>query len=403
VRKRHPAHAQLEDLVVVAPPGKGHDVWVRDDVGAARDAQRAASELHRMDTVLAGADLAALTHEVEQKRLTLKRIDAQLAGRPSVLERDDSPALAARIGAQHAANVSAYENSLPQERAALEKAEHDRAAAEEVKAKLAQTLPHYREQESAYAKLAEEGYAGRLMHADKQRERIEREQDLKSQEFAIRAAQATIERSQKTIAQIGADYRRLLQAERVETAAQLEKARQELAKQQHRTELLELKGPQAGIVKDLATHTPGTVVSPGTILMTLVPREERLRSEVWVANDDLGFVKPRQSVKVKLLAFPFQKYGMAEGTVAQVSADATEAPSPNTRPDTLTGRDRPMGPLSFRALVDLEAQQLESEGVKLPLNPGMQVVAEIHLGTRSVLEYVLSPVRKAWHEAARER
>lgn len=41
--------------------------------------------------------------------------------------------------------------------------------------------------------------------------------------------------------------------------------------------------------------------------------------------------------------------------------------------------------------------------MKLPLNPGMQVVAEIHLGTRSVLEYVLSPVRKAWHEAARER
>lgn len=89
--------------------------------------------------------------------------------------------------------------------------------------------------------------------------------------------------------------------------------------------------------------------------------------------------------------------------MAQVSADATEAPSANTRSDALTGRDRPMGALSFRALVDLQAQQLESEGVKLPLNPGMQVVAEIHLGTRSVLEYVLSPVRKAWHEAGRER
>ena len=29
----------------------------------------------------------------------------------------------------------------------------------------------------------------------------------------------------------------------------------------------------------------------------------------------------------------------------------------------------------------------------------MQVTAEIHLGTRTVLEYLLSPVRKAFHEA----
>jgi hemolysin D len=33
----------------------------------------------------------------------------------------------------------------------------------------------------------------------------------------------------------------------------------------------------------------------------------------------------------------------------------------------------------------------------------MQTNAEILLGTRSVMEYLLSPVRKAWHEAGRER
>jgi HlyD family secretion protein len=33
----------------------------------------------------------------------------------------------------------------------------------------------------------------------------------------------------------------------------------------------------------------------------------------------------------------------------------------------------------------------------------MQVSSEINLGTRTILEYVLSPVQKAWHEAARER
>jgi HlyD family secretion protein len=80
-----------------------------------------------------------------------------------------------------------------------------------------------------------------------------------------------------------------------------------------------------------------------------------------------------------------------------------KAPSANTRSDALGGRDRPMGPLTYRALVDLNSQHLETAGIRYPLAPGMQVVAEINLGRRTVLEYLLSPVRKAFHEAGRER
>jgi HlyD family secretion protein len=62
-----------------------------------------------------------------------------------------------------------------------------------------------------------------------------------------------------------------------------------------------------------------------------------------------------------------------------------------------------MGPLAFRALVDLASQHLSADGQRYTLQPGMQVAGEIHLGTRSVLEYVLSPVQRAFHEAGRER
>jgi len=219
----------------------------------------------------------------------------------------------------------------------------------------------------------------------------------------MRSAQSLTEQSEQKIAQITADYRRQLQTERVDVAAQFERATQELAKLSHRHELLELRAPQAGIVKDLATHTAGTVAAPGTILMTLVPEGDKLVAEVWVSNQDVGFVRPGQQAKLKLAAFQFQKYGMVEGKVLHVNADATEAPSPNTRSDALTGRDRPMGPLAFRALVELAAQELAADGRRYALQPGMQVAGEIHLGTRTVLEYLLSPVQKAFHEAARER
>ena len=357
--------------------------------------------LIRMDAVLAGADVKAIRSEYDNKRLALRRIDAQLTGKRFAAGKDDPAELALQVDAQYAANVRAYENALAQEQSLLEKARNDLAAAEATKNKLEQVLPHYIEQEKAFEKLTNDGFAGRIMYTDKRRERIEKEQDLHTQEFIIRSNQALIQQSEKKTAQITADYRRQLQTERVEAAAQLEKLSQELAKIAHRHELLELRAPQAGIVKDLATHTAGTVASPGTILMTLVPEGDKLVAEVWVSNQDVGFIRPGQNAKLKLVTFQFQKYGMIEGKVLHVNADATEAPSPNVKQDV--GRERPMGPLSFRALVDLASQQLSADGERYALQPGMQVAGEIHLGTRSVLEYVLSPVQKAFHEAGRER
>jgi len=359
--------------------------------------------LIRMDAALAQADLKSLAADVQMRRLALRRIEAQLAGRPLVRASDDSPTHYAQAAAQMEANVRAYENALAQERSLLEKARSDLAAAESTKSKLEQVLPHYVEQERAFEKLQKDGFAGRVMATDKARERIEKEQDLRTQEFVIRSSRALIAQSEAKSAQITADYRRALQAERVETAMQRERANQELAKHEHRRGLLELRAPQAGIVKDLATYTAGTVVAPGTILMTLVPEGDKLVAEVWVSNQDVGFVRKGQDVKVKLAAFQFQKYGMVEGRVLHINADATEAPSPNMRSDALAGRDRPMGPLAFRALVELGAQELAVGAARYSLAPGMQVSSEIHLGTRSILEYVLSPVQKAWHEAARER
>lgn len=359
--------------------------------------------LMRMDAALSEADGRALFAEYHSKRLALRRIDAQLVGAALEREAADPPQLYSQAASQYAANVAAFQNALAQERSVLDKARHDLAAANEVRSKLFAVLPHYVEQERAFGKLSRDGFAGRLMYTDKQRERIEKEKDLKSQEFVIAAARATIAQSEKRLAQIDADYRRGLQAERAEAAPQAERLRQELAKQRYRHEHLELRAPQSGVVKDLATHTPGTVVAPGTILMTIVPQGERLRVEVWVSNDDIGFVRTELPAKIKLAAFQFQKYGMAEGLVAQVSADATEAPNPNTRSGGLAGRDRPAGALAFRTLIDLKEQHLQSDGRRYELAPGMQVVAEIHLGERTVLEYLLSPVQRAFHEAGRER
>lgn len=382
-------------IVQPAESGIVKDILVKEGQSV-----RAGEVLMRMDTLISEADSKAIDADYQRKRLSLRRIEAELSGQPFKTQADDPPQLAQEIAAQYRANLSALEAALAEERTRLIKARQDMAAAEQVKKKLEEVLPHYRNQDQAYEKLVKDGFAGSLMGSDKKRERLEKEQELQTQGFLIESAKANILQSEKKLTQIDSDYRRQLHAERNDIQGQFDKLAQEVAKQNHKQSLLELKAPQDGVVKDLATHTAGTVVQPGTILLTLVPKDEILRAEVWVSNEDIGFVRQGQPVKLKFAAFPFQKYGMIEGTVEHVSADAADS---NTANASQNDQSKKTQPLLYKALVRLKDMALAMDGQRFALSAGMQTNAEIWLGDRTVMEYLLSPVRKAWHEAARER
>ena len=358
--------------------------------------------LMRMDTLISEADAKAIDADYQRKRLSLRRIDAEIAGKPLVGEADDPPDLYREIAAHYRANRAALASAVAEETTRLVRYQHDLASAEQIRKKLEDTLPHYQEQDKAFEKLAKDGFAGSLMASDKKRERIEKEQELKNQIHLIESNRAYVAQSEKHLAQIHADTLKQLHAERNDVHAAYEKLAQERAKQTHRQTLLELKATQDSIVKDLATHTAGTVVQPGTVLLTLVPKDDTLRAEVWVNNDDIGFVRQGQPVKLKFAAFPFQKYGMVEGIVEHVSADSADTNTGGgTAPNDKAQAKNP--PLVYKALITLKRPHLEMDGQPFPLSAGMQANAEILLGTRTVMEYLLSPVRKAWHEAGRER
>ena len=360
--------------------------------------------LMRLDTTMSDADGKAINSDYLGKQITLRRIDAELGDR-DFKRRDNEPESLYRAAlAQYRANRLAYQTALAEERSVRDKAQSDLAAAQQTRTKLTETLPHYQKQAEAFADLAKDGYVSRFEAADKQREYTERSQDLKTQQHLIASAQATLTASSRKLEQISADYQQRLQAERADLSGKLDQTRAEVTKQQYRNGLLELKAPQDGIIKDVATHTIGTVISPGTILMTLVPKDEILRAEVWVSNQDVGFIHLGEPVKIKFASYQFQKYGMVQGKVAHLSADATDANQQGTGASAPPSAKSPNGkPYAYRALVDLKAQELIVNGIKHALSPGMQVTAEIHLGTRTILEYLLSPVMGAFQEAGRER
>ena len=367
------------------------------------DAVEAGQVLVRLDPTLSGADQQTLVHELAMRRLALRRIDAELAGTALSAQKGDDPVLLTQVQLQGAQRRQAYHDALAQEAAQRRRLEQDLSASQETLKKLKATLPSYEQSATAHRKLVAEGFLSPLAGNEKEREAIEKEQDLKSQAATAEGLVAGIAAQDKKIAALTSNYRSQLLTERTEVMSSLSRLEQDTRKAGFRQTLLELRAPQAGVVKDLATTSRGAVVQPGMVLLTLVPKGELLVAEVQIKNEDVGFVQPGQEVQLKLAAYPFQKYGLMQGTVVTVAADAQAIAQNN-------GMSLPQGVGSaagYKAIVRLKMQKLETqngdERKQYPLEPGMQVTAEINQGHRTVVEYLLSPVSKAVHEAGRER
>lgn len=393
------AHGKLvpKSFVKIVQPAEGgivRDILVVDGARV-----REGDVLLRMDGQLAETDAATLREDVERRRLQLRRIDSELGASPFRIAPGDDPELAAEAMAQTRARRRAHADALAAEAAARSRALQDLASAVEIENKLSRVAPIVHEQALAWEKLAREGYAGRLLALERQRQHLETDGDLKAQSRVVAGLREALSQADGRMAQITSSYRQQLHAERIEAATHLARLRGEQAKHAHRHRLLELRAPQAGVVNDLAVHTRGTVLAPGAIVMTLVPEDEPLLAEVWLGNADSGAVRAGQRVRLKLVAFPFQKHGWIDGIVEAVSADARE---PESAREGLPAS--PSAALAYRTRIRIDGPGGEGPArPALPLRPGMALSAEIHLGRRSVLEYLLSPVQRTFAEAGRER
>lgn len=378
-------------VVQPAEAGVVSEILVKDG-----DAVREGQLLLRLDPRLAMADTTALGTDLAVRKITLRFIEAALAERTLVPIMDERPEVFVQVQARFRAQRQAYLDALAQEAEALNRARSDLQSAHQVLDKLTQTLPIYRQSAQAYRNLQQEGFVGELAALEKAREAIEKDQEQKAQASNVASLGSAIAQSEKKVAAVRSHHRSQLENERVETLALLNRSGQEFEKSQVKAGMLEVRAPNAGVVKDLAVTTRGAVVAAGALLMNVVPVGEAMQAEVLLRNEDVGFAAMGQDVRVKVAAYPFQKYGMLDGKVALISADA------------LDPKQAPPGQvpsLTYRAIVQLDKPKLSSvaTGEQLALQAGMLVTAEIHQGRRSVLEYLLSPVRKVSQEAGRER
>lgn len=383
-------------LKIVQPAEAG---IVREILVEEGDRVEQGQALVRLDPTVNAVDSAAIERELALERLQLRRIESELASATTMERRPtDAAELFAQVEGQRQSHRQQFLDATAQERAAQDRARSELAAARELLEKLEATLPSYLQSAQAYEDLARQKLVGELEAIERRREAIEAAQDREAQRATVASLEAAIAQHDQRVAQLASGYASELNQSRLETVAAINRLEQQLGRLAYQQTLLELRAPQAGVVKDLATTTVGAVVQPGTVIVTLVPQDEPLWAEVAIENQDIGFVALDQPVRVKLLAYEFQKYGMLEGTVRTISADSADEASP-VPAETMSRSGAPV----FTALVELGSQQLGTNGLRLPLAAGMQVSAEIMQGKRTVLEYLLSPVQRVASEAALER
>jgi HlyD family secretion protein len=141
----------------------------------------------------------------------------------------------------------------------------------------------------------------------------------------------------------------------------------------------------------------------GHQFITLVPAEAALEVEANISGHDNGFVHVHDPVAIKFDTFPYSQYGIAEGVVRIVSPDSFTAQSEARNPtSTVPVAAVASSEAFYRGRITINRVALHDVPAAFRIIPGMPVTADIKVGKRTVLGYLLGLVLPVAQEAMRE-
>ena len=302
------------------------------------------------------------------------------AGLPAADAALQRSLLSARIAEFEAGRVSLERSK--------EEAAAERVASMTEYSKLSETLPLIEEQLSARQELLDKGLSSKLLVLELRERVISHQKNLEIQEEQLSRANATIASIDAKIELHHQEFKKLVMQELADAQDEVTLRRAELDKALRRDALQQIRAPATGTVQQLSIHTVGGVVPAMEPLMVVVPENAELMVEAMVLNRDIGSVKVGDRVEVKLEAFPFTKHGVVSGRLENLSLDAVE--------------DENLG-LVYSARVALDTDTIQVNDQQVRLTSGMAITAEIKIGKRRLIEFVLSPLLRYRDEALRER
>ena len=276
--------------------------------------------------------------------------------------------------------LNIYEEQVNQQQSALEEAQSKER-------QLRKSLQLLRQELEIKLPLVQRRIISEVEYLQVQQREAEVEGELEGVSLSIPRIRSTIEEARGKLEQARLDFQNKAKRELNEVQAEISRIAEAQTALQDRVSRTMLRSPVKGTVQRLYANTIGGVVTPGSQIMDIVPREDALLIEAEIRPADIAYINVGQKARLKFTAYDFAIHGSMKGTVTFVSAD------------TVTDEE---GVSYYVARIRPDKPYLGHSSKPMPIRVGMASEADIITDKKTILEYLLKPVRRGLEKAMRE-
>ncbi len=354
---------------------------------------RAGDPLIRLDPTQVGSEFGSGEATLSALEVKIARLRAEVEGRNPVYPPALQPAAADQIRieqALHAARQSNLASLVSAAAARVHQAERSVAEAQAAYQARISVRDSRRSEANLIRPLVERGIEPRLSLEQAESAAAVAASEAQQAAEAIARARGAVAEARSAVDQVRLEWRAQAANELGTAQAEMSARRRALPALAERVDRTVVRAPLAGRINRVLVTTRGGTARPGEPLVEIVPSNESLLVEARIRPDDIAFVRLGQKARVAITAYDRAVYGALDGRVVAISPDAVT--------DERTGETFYL----VRVRTD-ENALLDQAGRRLPIGPGM--VAEVNIlgDTRTVLQYILSPITKLSETAFRER
>ncbi|WNJ98154.1 HlyD family type I secretion periplasmic adaptor subunit [Thalassospiraceae bacterium LMO-JJ14] len=236
--------------------------------------------------------------------------------------------------------------------------------------------------------LEEKGLISKVILLNDQRELARAEGALAELVGKQKTAQNAIDEAESRLEEMESRSRMDTREQYAQVLGEIAELKETIELKSDQIQRLDIRSPVTGIAQELQTETVGGVIAPGSTVLEVIPNDAALFVEARISTQDIGFIYVGQEATVKVTAFDYTRYGGIDGIIQGFSATTVQDEEGST---------------FYRARIKLAKNYVGDDPERNRVLPGMEVIADIKTGKKTLLEFLLKPVVKALSESFRER
>lgn len=211
--------------------------------------------------------------------------------------------------------------------------------------------------------------------------------ELEQSRIRLAGIEIELERLDQKRDELVTEYQTEAQEALVSRESEFRQLQAETEALRERVESTVLRAPITGTVTKVFPSGEGVVVGPAEPLVELIPATQNIQVKANVRPQDISSVSVGQEARVGLSAYDYTVYGVLMGEVSRIAQNTTQSDA---------------GEVFYEVTIVTDSLQLSKSNVTPDIMPGMLASVDIAGGKRTVLDYVLKPMRETASKALTE-